>query len=131
MSRNAAAGFPKSARIRKRADFLRIQSDGIRIQTRHFILLVSACEERGSPRLGIVASRKVGTAVQRNRARRMLRESFRRMRPRIAALDIVVIVRSSATKLMCGDIDLEMGRLLPSLRKAAEQLAPMGPRSSK
>ena len=48
--------------------------------------------ELGTPRLGIAASRKVGNAVVRNRAKRLVRELFRSHKPLIG-IDIVVIPR--------------------------------------
>jgi ribonuclease P protein component len=48
--------------------------------------------DRNRPRLGIAATRKFGSAVQRNRAKRLVREVFRRHKPQ-AGLDIVVIPR--------------------------------------
>ena len=49
-----------------------------------------------SLRLGVVTSRKVGAAVARVRARRLLRESFRRSRQRLSGpYDVVLIARAS------------------------------------
>ena len=49
-----------------------------------------------SLRLGVVASRKVGNAVARNRARRLLREVFRRHRGECSgAFDVVIVARRS------------------------------------
>ena len=53
---------------------------------------------RSYPRLGMTASaRRVRTAVGRNRIRRLIRESFRRAQPTLAGLDIVVIVKETAS----------------------------------
>ena len=52
--------------------------------------------EGASLRLGVVASRKVGHAVQRARAKRLLREAYRRNRHRFSGLcDVVLIARRS------------------------------------
>jgi ribonuclease P protein component len=47
---------------------------------------------QGRPRLGIAATRKYGSAVERNRAKRLVREVFRRHKPALG-LDIVVVPR--------------------------------------
>lgn len=61
--------------------------------TRYLILYVAASGE-GLSRIGIVASRKVGNAVVRNRSKRRLREVFRLNQQTFAApLDIVAIVK--------------------------------------
>ncbi len=76
--------FPPKKRIRKRADYLRIQKRSKKISTKYFT--VSYCfkpnsfieDEKIVPRLGIVATKKIGNAVVRNRSKRLIRETFRR-----------------------------------------------------
>jgi ribonuclease P protein component len=51
---------------------------------------------QGIPRLGVVTSRKIGNAVARSRARRLLREVFRRHQHDLKpAQDLVLIARNS------------------------------------
>ena len=52
-----------------------------------------------SLRLGVVSGRKVGGAVQRNRARRRLREVYRHHRPQMRGeVDVVLIARATIVK---------------------------------
>jgi ribonuclease P protein component len=88
-------GLPRARRIRKRADFVRIQEGRGRVTTRHLLFLLAVGRDPHA-RLGVVASRKVGPAVTRNRAKRLVREVFRRSRAVFpAGFDVVVIVRPS------------------------------------
>ncbi len=54
---------------------------------------------QASLRLGVVAGRKVGKAVQRNRARRVLREVFRKNRARLSGeVDVILIARRAVVQ---------------------------------
>jgi ribonuclease P protein component len=97
-------------RVRRRSEFQAVQSEGRRIRTEHFVLLIRArdVEDRLPPRLGIVASRKVGNAVQRNRAKRLTREAFRSTRDLwIAGTDLVVIVVKAPEGMKLDDVVVE------------------------
>ncbi len=77
-----------------------MQDKSARVTTAHFILLVAAWLSEGPTRLGIVASKKVGGAAARNRAKRLVREVFR-TRPALfpPGIDLVVIARPGADEL--------------------------------
>jgi len=68
--------FGPGVRLRSRDEFTAVQRHGRRVATRYLILL--ACPNTlGRDRLGIIASRRLGGAVVRNRAKRRIREMFR------------------------------------------------------
>jgi ribonuclease P protein component len=81
--------FRPAERIRQRAEFQRIYVRGSRLQGRYSTIFLLR-NELGIGRLGIAATRKLGGAVQRNRAKRLIREVFRRNK--IApGFDVVVV----------------------------------------
>ncbi|MDI1432389.1 ribonuclease P protein component [Polyangium sorediatum] len=112
--------FTRAQRLRRRPDFLRVQEGGARVTTRHLLILIAPRPDDSTTRLGVVASRKVGCAVQRNRAKRLLRDVFRRnvaSFPR--GVDVVVIVRPGVDELACGELEAEIQAVLPLVRKRA------------
>jgi len=72
--------------------FRRVLRDGLRLDGALFLLFALA-NDRGHDRLGLAASRRLGGAVVRNRAKRLLRESFRRNKRAAGApaLDLVLV----------------------------------------
>ena len=81
--------FTRDERVRRRADYQRIYDQGTRLHSRYSTVFVLR-NEAGAGRLGIAATKKLGGAVQRNRAKRLIREVFRRNK--IAnGFDVVVI----------------------------------------
>ena len=69
--------LPKEARLAKRAEFLRVYEQGFRIEGR-FMTVFLMPNDKGLQRVGITATKKaIGKAHDRNRAKRLLRETFR------------------------------------------------------
>lgn len=86
--------FTKASRVRRRAEFTRVFDLALRAKGRYLTVLM-APNTAGTARLGIVASKKLGDAVRRNRAKRLIREVFRQNSPLPggAGVDVVVIPR--------------------------------------
>jgi ribonuclease P protein component len=84
--------FQKARRLRRRSEFQRVFDSGQRARGRFFTLL-AAPRPAGGARLGIVASKKLGNAVRRNRAKRLIRNIFRHSDIHAAGIDVVVIPR--------------------------------------
>ena len=113
--------FTTGDRLRKRADFTRVQQQGQRVAGRFVTLLVLA-NDCTAPRLGLIASRKLGPAVTRNRAKRRLRELFRRHREALgpsAALDIVAIPRRELSSAPFPDVEADFLATLRRCRRHA------------
>lgn len=71
-------GIPASSRLRKPSEFQQVRSLGNRIHCGPFIFQCRLSAEESAPRLGVIASRRVGNAVKRNYGKRIFREIFRK-----------------------------------------------------
>ena len=115
----AAQGFPSASRLLTRAEFDAVQREGRRVSAR-FVTLVAKPAAGASDRLGIIASRKIGNAVVRNRAKRRLRHLFR-TRPAFEtgaarAFDVVAIPRREFSSAPFAAIELDFFSALAKLR---------------
>ena len=113
--------FAPGARLRSRAEFLAVQGSGRRVSAR-FMTLLGLRNTSDHDRFGIVASRRVGGAVARNRAKRRLREMFRHEdsaagRP---SLDIVAIARRELADAPFASVRSDFRAALDRLRKGVK-----------
>ena len=93
------AGFPREARLLSGAEFKRVFAARQVESNRYFRIHWAAHgnEKLRRPRLGLAVAKRVARrAVDRNRIRRIARETFRRMRCRLQTADYVVLARSAA-----------------------------------
>ncbi len=126
------ATFPKRRRVLKRKDFVRIQSEGTAAGSRNFVMLVSPSTLPWT-RLGIVASRQTGNAVQRNRGKRRVREWFRDVLRSHQGFDIVIILRRGAPDLpmdsLRRELDNSLRRAIKKARRGTKPTRPTQPTS--
>ena len=85
------ATLGRKQRLRHTAQFQQAYDQDRRWHGRFMVLFLRSAPE-ASLRLGVVASKKVGNAPERARAKRRLREAFRRQRAGFAGTDDVVLV---------------------------------------
>ena len=117
MSLKGSQRFPKAARLRKRAEYLRLSRAGASIQSANFVI-VTRMNDRSESRLGITVSSKVGNSVIRNRIKRRVREYFRRHHAELPeGTDILIIARKTAAGLDGGVVACELGNVFAGPRK--------------
>jgi len=107
--------WPKSARLRKRPQFLEVQNKGVKASGQW---LTALARKGRTPRrrLGITVSSKVGNSVVRNQVKRWLREAYRRHPAWMPeGIDLVLIARpgidGAGFPAICKDME-RLGRAL-------------------
>ncbi|MCC7185104.1 MAG: ribonuclease P protein component [Acidobacteria bacterium] len=99
-----------------------MQTQGRRVATR-FVTLLALPNQHSVDRLGLIASRKFGNAVMRNRAKRRLREIFRQTEPDtigargLPAIDVVAIPRRAMLDAPFDLVAADVRAALDGLRK--------------
>ena len=80
--------------------------------------------EVDGPRFGIVASKKVGCAVHRNRAKRLLREALRHRKALfVGRVDVVVVALAQLVGARLADVVAELDRLAPVIERRVRTIS--------
>ena len=108
--------FRPAEHIRRRADFEQAYKTGARVHGR-FMTVFARVTSEPVARLGIAATRKIGGAVVRNRAKRRVRELFQQQKP-AAGLDVVVVPRREFLDAPFDSLQREFSALLERVRRA-------------
>ena len=119
-------GFPKSARLLRRAEFLAIQQKGKGFAEGPLAASWTGREPQptrpGRPavaRVGLTVSSKVGGAAVRNLVKRRLREAVRQELSSLPAMDLVLVARASAVNASVGDFRAWLRRAADRMVKGA------------
>lgn len=109
-------GFSRDERLRDAAAFARVFERAQSSRDNFFTVLARA-GEGGRARLGLAVSRRVDNrATERNRLKRLIRESFRHHKEALAGLDVVVLPRRAS-------VGADNAALLAALRRHWQQIS--------
>ncbi|MFQ6037461.1 MAG: ribonuclease P protein component [Candidatus Aminicenantales bacterium] len=108
-------GFRPRERIKQKKDFNRLYKKGKRFRGRYFILVYQP-NASGHSRIAVVASRKLGNAVERNRIKRWFRDLYRRNKDLLStSLDLVIIPQRDIHSVSWDTLRQEFRKALSSI----------------
>lgn len=116
-------GIPTAKRLRTQRDFHQVRTEGKRAQCGPFILQwrKRGAQEGSESRLGVIASKRVGNAVKRNRGKRLMREIFRTNEVELpAAVDIVIVLRAGYDQFSFGELEARFRKACMAIPAAAQ-----------
>ena len=109
--------LPRARRIKQGRDFARAKTQGKRVASGCLIANWMILPPGSPTRVGVITGRKMGAAVARSRARRLLREVFRVNQTRLSqAVDLVLVARPSIAGKGFAEVESDY---LTALRKAS------------
>ncbi len=109
--------FPKRLRLLDKAEYDAVFAEALKAGDQHFLLLART-NDKGHPRLGLaISKRQVRLAVQRNRLKRLVRESFRVRQHVLPGADVVVLARNGAVGTSSEELSAALDRLWKKLSR--------------
>jgi len=116
VSSGSSLSLPRARRIKQGRDFARARTQGKRVASGCLIANWVVLTPGSATRVGVITGRKIGAAVARGRARRLLREAFRVNQIRLnRAVDLVLVARASIVGKSFAEVESDF---LAALRKA-------------
>jgi ribonuclease P protein component len=105
--------FTKQQRISTRAEFQKILKNGKKASDGFFRIAIILNPNQNNPKLGIIVSKKIGSAVKRNRIKRVVREIFRLNQTKIiSGTNLVVIAKPDCVNKTYQEIEKSLIKLL-------------------
>lgn len=115
-------GIPASVRLRRPSEFQEVRRLGKRIHCGPFIFQCRLGGASSTPRLGVIASRRVGNAVKRNYGKRIFRELFRKHAGELPANgELVIVLRHGFDTYSFDDLE---ARFLKACRSIQNSKSP-------
>ena len=107
----------RAMRLEQSRDFARVRQQGQRLALGCLIANWNRLPDGASPKLGVVTSKRIGGAIERSRARRLLRESFRlHQHEFMQPVELVLVARPSIAGRDFAEVEKDF---LTTLRRAA------------
>lgn len=120
--------FAKTQRLLKPAEFKLVLDARTLRSYDHLFTLIAQPNELGYPRLGLaIAKKQLRFSPQRNRLKRLIRESFRHEQHKLPALDIVVMVRKAVQDEENSTLRDKLAQHWRQLNKRAAKFTPNTP----
>ena len=118
--------LPAAERIRRRPEFERVYNAGAKAHGRFMTVFVLP-NGGAALRFGVAATRKIGSSVDRNRAKRLAREVFRRHKM-AAGFDIVVVPRREMLDASFASLEADYHTALQRSGRDSSSSSPARPR---
>lgn len=114
--------FGKSLRLLNAGDYKAVFDNATLKVSSQQVLFLARKNHQNHPRLGLVIAKKnVRLAVQRNRIKRIIRESFRLYQHQLEPIDVIVLARRGIDQLDSGALHNMLSELLQRLQKKAQR----------